>query len=63
LVRKNLLVLVDGRKKSTLDGDSSFERMEVSKDSGGSLKSLKKFTNPFRFGSTTLTSLGVELKM
>jgi hypothetical protein len=39
VVGKKLLILVNGRKKSRLDGDNNFERMEVSRDSGGSLKS------------------------
>jgi hypothetical protein len=36
-----------------MDVCSSFERMEVSRDSVGSLKFKKKFTNPFGYGSTT----------
>ncbi len=48
------LVLIDGGKKDNrLDDCSIFERMEMSKDSVGSLKSYKNFTNPFGFSSTT----------
>jgi hypothetical protein len=40
LVEKKWLVLVDGRNKETrMDVYSSFERMEVNRDSVGSLKS------------------------
>jgi hypothetical protein len=38
-VGKELLVLVDGRKKENrLDAYSSFERMEVNRDNVGNLK-------------------------
>jgi hypothetical protein len=44
--------MVDGKKKeSRIDVCNSFKRMKMSKDSVGSLKSLKKFTSPLRFGS------------
>jgi hypothetical protein len=46
--------LVDGRKKeSRLKGYNSLERMEVGRDSVGSLKSYKNFINPLGFGSIT----------
>jgi hypothetical protein len=43
----------DGKRESRLDVYSTFKRMEMNRDSVGSLKSLKKFTNPLRFGSIT----------
>jgi hypothetical protein len=46
--------MVDGRKKeSRMDVRSSFERMEVSRDSVGSLKSQRNFTNLIEFHSTS----------
>jgi hypothetical protein len=46
------LVLVDGGKRKNKDDCGTFERMEVSKDNVGSLKSYKNFTNPLEFCNT-----------
>ncbi len=44
------LVLVDGgNRENRLNDSSTFEGMEMSRDSFGSLKSQKKFTRPFGF--------------
>jgi hypothetical protein len=46
--------LVDGGKKENrLEGYSSLGRMEVGKDSVGSLKSYKNFINLFKFSTIT----------
>jgi len=46
--------LVNGREKeSRMDICNNFERMEESRDSVGSLKSKRNFTNPLGFGSIT----------
>jgi len=44
-----------------MDIYSSFEKMKMSKDSVGTLKSLKKFTNPLKFGSTTSYWFGCKV--
>jgi hypothetical protein len=39
----------DGKRENRLDVCNTFERMEMNRDSVGSLKSLKNFTNPLKF--------------
>jgi hypothetical protein len=41
-----------GKRENRLDDSGTCERMEVSRDSFGSLKSYKNFTRPLRFCST-----------
>jgi hypothetical protein len=40
-------------EENRLDDYSTFEKMKVSRDNVGSLKSYRNFINPFGFSSTT----------